>query len=356
MDSSKASPEQLSQYIQAIEKEQKSKIRFRITLIIASVVLFISITITYLFIIPYDIVPSNEYITLDPGIYEFDYIDSIYSIANEKFIVPRSASSGNDTILDPSNFTRTEDGKVIIYTPTPEGFEELSNEQDAPQIPRFGLEIEGYRTVGEELTFYVIGYQNIFTYQIDLGNGNRNIMGKTLNYRYNQPGKYTVQLTASSPSHSPRIFSVPIIISEQGGPSEQVLSPDQQQLASNLTSYSSDNNSEGSIYASRGDKKTLKNYIPPSFPGGQSSLAKFIQQNLVYPSEAIYNNIEGEVVIKFLVQSDGTLSDLEVQKGLGYGCDDEVKRIVEYMPNWIPGSLNGKKIKMPYSLPIRFQL
>jgi periplasmic protein TonB len=92
------------------------------------------------------------------------------------------------------------------------------------------------------------------------------------------------------------------------------------------------------------------------FPGGQEQLVSYIQSNLHYTAEAKANNIQGVVVLEFIVNKDGSLSDFKVLKSLGHGLDEEAMRIVKSMPKWKPGSLNGepkkikKKMKFPFSL------
>jgi TonB family protein len=83
---------------------------------------------------------------------------------------------------------------------------------------------------------------------------------------------------------------------------------------------------------------------------------EYITKNLVYPSEAKKNKIEGRVFVSFIVEKDGSITNVKVLRGLGSGCDEEAIRIVEKMPNWTPGSNSGKPINVKFTLPIRFSL
>lgn len=92
----------------------------------------------------------------------------------------------------------------------------------------------------------------------------------------------------------------------------------------------------------------------PSFPGGNDSLAVFIRKNIHYPHSAVQHQIEGNVNLSFVIDTTGSIVDLTLMKGLGYGCDEEALRIVRMMPKWKPGKLNGKKVKVLFNTPFAF--
>lgn len=94
----------------------------------------------------------------------------------------------------------------------------------------------------------------------------------------------------------------------------------------------------------------------PEFPGGRNAMYEFIKQNLVYPEEALENKVEGQVVVSFLVGADGSLSYINVAKGIGSGCDEEATRIVSVMPAWKPGYHHGKPVPVEYNLAVGFVL
>jgi protein TonB len=96
--------------------------------------------------------------------------------------------------------------------------------------------------------------------------------------------------------------------------------------------------------------------ILPEFPGGELKLNEFIRENLVYPEKALKMNIQGRVYISFVVEKDGSLTNLEILKGIGYGCDEEVLRLVKSMPKWIPGYEEGEVKRFQYYLPAEFKL
>ena len=94
----------------------------------------------------------------------------------------------------------------------------------------------------------------------------------------------------------------------------------------------------------------------PSFRGGEQKLFEFLGNNLVYPKEAKEAGIEGKVFVEFYVEKDGTVTNVKVLKGIGYGCDEEALRVIGLMPKWIPGSQRGKAVRVRYTLPVNFKL
>lgn len=94
----------------------------------------------------------------------------------------------------------------------------------------------------------------------------------------------------------------------------------------------------------------------PAFPGGDQELLKYLAENIKYPPMARENNIQGTVVLSFLIGKDGKVSDVSVLNEIGGGCGKEALRVVKAMPPWIPGEANGHAVKVRYSLPVRFRL
>jgi protein TonB len=94
----------------------------------------------------------------------------------------------------------------------------------------------------------------------------------------------------------------------------------------------------------------------PSFPGGESELNKFIKKNLKYPPAALRNGLEGLVVVQFVVNREGEISDVQVVKKLGGGTDEEAMRVVKMMPKFAPAKQNGRPVSFRYTLPVRFGL
>ena len=94
----------------------------------------------------------------------------------------------------------------------------------------------------------------------------------------------------------------------------------------------------------------------PEFPGGNSSLLKFLSKNIKYPLVAEQNGIQGRVIVKFIVDEDGSVVDPKVVRSLDPACDKEAIRVVKLMPKWKPGKQDGKPIRVEYSMPVNFKL
>ena len=92
----------------------------------------------------------------------------------------------------------------------------------------------------------------------------------------------------------------------------------------------------------------------PEFMGGTAALTKYLQRHLRYPTPALREGVSGKVYISFTVNIDGTITDVEVLKGLGYGTDEEASRVIRGMPAWKPGRQNQHAVPVRYTLPITF--
>jgi len=92
----------------------------------------------------------------------------------------------------------------------------------------------------------------------------------------------------------------------------------------------------------------------PEYPGGKDALNKFLCGNVNYPEQAKESGITGKVIVNFIVEKDGKITDVKVLHGLGGGCDEEAVRVVQNMPDWVPGQQRGKAVRVSYNLPITF--
>ncbi|MEA5080802.1 MAG: energy transducer TonB [Dysgonamonadaceae bacterium] len=95
---------------------------------------------------------------------------------------------------------------------------------------------------------------------------------------------------------------------------------------------------------------------PPSFPGGQSALMDYLNNNIKYPVIAAENGIEGRVIVQFVVGRDGSIESAIVARGVDPSLDKEALRLVNSMPKWIPGKQGGQAVKTRFTLPILFKL
>jgi TonB family protein len=94
----------------------------------------------------------------------------------------------------------------------------------------------------------------------------------------------------------------------------------------------------------------------PEFPGGDNAMMIFLQKNIKYPNVERENDIEGRVVVGFIVNEDGSLSDIAIKKSASPGFDAEAVRVVKLFPKFKPGTQQGKAVRVSFVLPIKFTL
>ncbi len=93
----------------------------------------------------------------------------------------------------------------------------------------------------------------------------------------------------------------------------------------------------------------------PEFPGGQGALLNYLNKTLRYPDEERDNNIQGLVIVSFVVRKDGSITDIKILKGATPNLDAEAMRVVKAMPAWIPGERDGEALNVGINLPIRLR-
>ena len=96
--------------------------------------------------------------------------------------------------------------------------------------------------------------------------------------------------------------------------------------------------------------------VMPEFPGGAGKMMEYIQKNMKYPMMARESDIQGRVFVNFVVEPDGSISNVAVIRGIGGGCDEEAVRVVESMPKWNPGKQRGTAVRCAFTVPIIFKL
>ncbi len=96
--------------------------------------------------------------------------------------------------------------------------------------------------------------------------------------------------------------------------------------------------------------------VMPKFKGGEEQLSVFIDENLRYPNQSKRMGVEGRVFVKFVVEKDGKLSNAEVIRGIGVGCDEEALRVVNLFPKFSPGTMGGVPVRVQMVIPIKFKL
>ena len=94
----------------------------------------------------------------------------------------------------------------------------------------------------------------------------------------------------------------------------------------------------------------------PSFPGGSDALKQYLSNNVKYPVVAQENGVQGRVVVSFVVERDGSITDVKVVRSVDPSLDREASRVVSSMPKWIPGKQNGSPVRVKYNVPVSFKL
>ncbi len=94
----------------------------------------------------------------------------------------------------------------------------------------------------------------------------------------------------------------------------------------------------------------------PEFPDGEAAMLKFIYSNISYPPIARENGVDGTVYISFVVEKDGSVTDVKIVRDIGGGCGDEAVRVVKKFPKWNPGKQRGRPVRVLFNLPVKFKL
>ncbi len=94
----------------------------------------------------------------------------------------------------------------------------------------------------------------------------------------------------------------------------------------------------------------------PEFPGGMPAMMEFLQTNIKYPKDAIKQNVGGRVMVMFVVETDGSLSNVRVARKVFPSLDAEAVRVVKAMPKWKPGKEKGRAVRVNFTMPIVFSL
>ncbi|NDW09381.1 energy transducer TonB [Dysgonomonas sp. 520] len=94
----------------------------------------------------------------------------------------------------------------------------------------------------------------------------------------------------------------------------------------------------------------------PDYPGGRAELMRYLGDNIKYPTSAAELGIEGQVILQFVVEKNGSITDIKVVRTLDPACDKEAVRVVKSMQNWVPGRQNGQSVRVQFTLPIKYKL
>ena len=253
-------------------------------------------------------------------------------------------------------------------------------------IPEIYFNVKGQQMEGEKLTFSIKGYDPKVVYTMYFGDGKQKRIGRQSVFTYEKAGVFRPTLVASNSRGDLRRTSRTIVIERKQKMEPEVrdllTSRDSAPVATPLPKEKTESRNVASLDSSTREEsmgdfnddkqpdipeapKTDEN-APitrplkfaeemPSFPGGTAVMYRYLNKKLNYPTLAYDNQIEGNVYVQFIVQPDGSLSQYHILKGIGYGCDEEVIRVVKQMPKWNPGKHNGKIVPVVYTLKVNFK-
>lgn len=126
----------------------------------------------------------------------------------------------------------------------------------------------------------------------------------------------------------------------------------------NSDGNSSTGSSQGTLDGGGGNSDAVYTYVEeaPQFPGGEQVRMLFLRNNIKYPQLALQNKIQGVVYVSFIIEKDGSLSNIKVLQGIGAGCDEEALRVTRLMPKWKPGKTQGHEVRVVINMPVNFVL
>ena len=243
-----------------------------------------------------------------------------------------------------------------------------------PHIPRTRVHVvvTGDPEINQILTFTLYPFEEQFVYHIDYGDGYQQVARSRNRHLYSRPGNYKLSVTVlygrdtvdynqfnlhihpsvSVTSHRPQPSSSPSSSMVMPRNEESVpQSPDEVQIID----QGNWNESQPASSIDQ-DEPLMAASVMPSFPGGDQALNRFLARNLKYPDAARNRGIEGKVVVQFVVERDGRLTNLQIIKGLGHGTEEAVMHTLARMPRWNPGEHLGELVRVHYTLPITFKL
>ena len=94
----------------------------------------------------------------------------------------------------------------------------------------------------------------------------------------------------------------------------------------------------------------------PTFPGGEAALMKYLREHINYPTVAMENNVQGKVIVQFVVTKTGKVGEVKVARSVDRDLDKEAVRVCKSLPDFIPGRMNGQAVNVWYTLPVQFKL
>lgn len=157
----------------------------------------------------------------------------------------------------------------------------------------------------------------------------------------------------SKPEDKPKTNQTPVVTTDSV--QADSLAKDPSEIDSTLAASNSNVSGNGIDTAGLGKAFTVIEKFP-AFPGGELARKKFIRENIKLSQAFVDAKMKGTVYISFIVEVDGSISNVTVVSGIGLGCDEEAVRVVKLMPKWVPGTRKGEPIRIVLKMPITFSL
>jgi periplasmic protein TonB len=153
-------------------------------------------------------------------------------------------------------------------------------------------------------------------------------------------------------------YTIPQVVTNEDDQALSDLNTDSEKSDTTINGTSNSGSSNGVLDGSGSDNDAIYTYVqePPEYPGGDQARKSFLQRNIRYPKLAIQNKIQGKVYVSFIVEKNGSVSNVKVVQGIGAGCDDEAIRVAMMMPRWRPGKSQGHEVRVLQNMPINFIL
>jgi len=236
-----------------------------------------------------------------------------------------------------------------------------------PERTRVHVLVTGEPEVGKVLTFSLHPFNDDYIYFLDFGDGNKQLANAKNRHVYRKPGDFNLQITVLNridtvDYQSFNLYIRPSVVASAPRPSggfgsrPPVVMPREDEQGDESQVMIIDHGIWEEEPAENTGEPLMFAEVMPSFPGGEEALQRFLNRELDYPDEARDNQIEGKVVVQFVVEPDGRLSQMKIIQELGFGCEEAVMHTLARMPRWNPGQTGGQVLPVWYVLPITFKL
>lgn len=166
------------------------------------------------------------------------------------------------------------------------------------------------------------------------------------------------QLSTPPEDSTPPSAALPNVVADNGMVRDDIANHSNTDLKTDTKGSTISGNSSGTNAETDDEEPTPFSIVEeqPTYPKGTDALLKYLGDNIKYPFVAKQAGISGTVIISFIVEKDGSISNVKVVHGIGGGCNIEAIRVVSMMPKWTPGKQRGKPVRVPFQIPVIFLL